>query len=632
MNESRFSPDDPRLTAYALGELEGEARAAVEAVLQHDPAARAVVEQTRRFAEQMTIALANEPDVDTTGLAPAREPVMPEFKSAKMPEYEERGPKFLRFPQLYFVVGGLAAASFALMVALRAPNAPASADQQIALQPSSSSVGVTSPKPPAAEAGEAIAKAATHSAETTSSMTLAGADAPPRALANDGHPLGSDATVASAENPASKDTEPASSAPSPAVGSATKPAAAPASARGIASDATPARTDHTGSPSGELAHPLAEGLANASRSADEALVIKVPPFLFATAAPNTFAPPNTIPGNRASADLSGTVSAMALPRFNSTLEGEVGSEPAAATVASGPIVLPNSGEVLSAVRAPLALVPIPTDNGSYAIIRHAIATGKLPARDEVRIEELLNAEETTSAFRPVKTSTAEAVPVAAAMEIGEAPWAPRHRLVRIALTAAALADARAGDVVAKDVRVEVEFNPRRVATYRLIGYARPTQAADQAVAAVPETGALAAGRIVTALLEIVPVVEQSAETADEGYGPVRHLVTEERSRSPAQLLTLRVQYRATDTDRRHKLVVPLVDNGGTFVAASGDFKFAAAVASYGMVLRDSPFRGRATLDNAIAWASASLATARPEEERARTDFIDLMRRTRPLLR
>ncbi len=636
MNESRFLPDDPRLTAYALGELEGEARAAVEAALQHDPAARAVVEQTRRFAAQVAMALANEPDIDATDLESLRAPLPstrePEFKSAKMPQYEERGPKFLRFPQLYFVVGGLAAASFALMFALRGSKPLGSSYQQITLTPSSSPVAVASPKTATAETSQAIAKLANRPAETTNPMAPGETATAPRAVASDGRPLRSETTVASSENAVTKNTLPATSAPLLAVGSEAKPSDAPASVKAIAADTNAAPTDQTRAPSGELTHPFTDRLANGAPTPDEALVIKAPPFLFATAAPNTFAPPSTIPGNRASANLNGTVSAMALPRFNNTLEGEVGSEPAAPSFASGPIVLPNSGEVLSAVRAPLALVPIPADNGSYAAIRHAIAAGKLPPCDEVRIEELLNADETMSAFSAIKASTNAAAPVAASMEIGEAPWAPRHRLVRIALAAAASAGARGGDVVAKDVRIEVEFNPRRVATYRLIGYAKPTQAADEAVSAVPRTGVLAAGRVVTALLEIIPVVEPTAESGDEGYGPVRHLVTEERSRSPAQLLTLRVQYRAAETDARHKLVVPLVDNGGTFVAASGDFKFAAAVASYGMVLRDSPFRGRATLDNAIAWASTSLANAQGEEERARRDFIDLMRRTRPLLR
>ncbi len=119
MNETKLSPDDPRLTAYALGELEGDERAAIEAALQTDAAARAAVDEIRATTRQIEAALASEP--------------MPEFKAitaplaqraAIIPGHDPRkldgGPlgKLIRFPQAYYLVGGLAAACFAVMVTL----------------------------------------------------------------------------------------------------------------------------------------------------------------------------------------------------------------------------------------------------------------------------------------------------------------------------------------------------------------------------------------------------------------------------------------------------------------------------------------------------------------------------------
>ena len=101
----KFSPDDPKLTAYALGELEGEDLAAVEAALRDDAAALAAVAEIRATASQLQSALLAEPVAPATG-APRTDP------------YVRKG-KLLRFPQIYYLAGGLAAAAFAVLVAYR---------------------------------------------------------------------------------------------------------------------------------------------------------------------------------------------------------------------------------------------------------------------------------------------------------------------------------------------------------------------------------------------------------------------------------------------------------------------------------------------------------------------------------
>ena len=106
MNFPKFSPDDPRLTAYALGELEGGERAAVEAALRDDPAAQAAVEEIRATAALLSAALAEEAAADLpAGAAPAL------TKAAIVQGNDYRkldgGPlgRLIKFPQLYYVVG-----------------------------------------------------------------------------------------------------------------------------------------------------------------------------------------------------------------------------------------------------------------------------------------------------------------------------------------------------------------------------------------------------------------------------------------------------------------------------------------------------------------------------------------------
>src|SRR5437868_768276 len=98
---NRISPEDPRLTAYALGQLEGAELAAFEAALQSDPAAQAEVAEIRALAGQVESALAAEPFEQPGAVKPRRKA------------------RILRFPQVYYLVGGLAAACFAVFVAMR---------------------------------------------------------------------------------------------------------------------------------------------------------------------------------------------------------------------------------------------------------------------------------------------------------------------------------------------------------------------------------------------------------------------------------------------------------------------------------------------------------------------------------
>lgn len=199
-------------------------------------------------------------------------------------------------------------------------------------------------------------------------------------------------------------------------------------------------------------------------------------------------------------------------------------------------------------------------------------------------------------------------------------------------------------VVARDVKVEVEFNPAKVLAYRLIGYEnRPLRREDYAedAGAVGEVGA---GQTVTALYEIVPAAPGDAAAAAAAQADVvrygsadavsSRLEMPDTRRPPGpELVTVSVRYRQPGSligwPRTQEFAAS--DGGGAFAEASDDFRFAAAVAEFGMILRGSPHKGTGTMRDVIAWANSAIGVG-DEVRSQRRDFIALARRTQALLR
>ncbi|MBC8010838.1 MAG: VWA domain-containing protein [Burkholderiales bacterium] len=196
--------------------------------------------------------------------------------------------------------------------------------------------------------------------------------------------------------------------------------------------------------------------------------------------------------------------------------------------------------------------------------------------------------------------------------------------------------------VAKDVKIQVEFNPARVASYRLIGYENRVLAKEDFNDDRVDAGDVGAGHTVTALYEIVPAAgaggargrRPAVDPLKYGAAAAMDLWPEDTSETDAgsatmaqELLTVKIRYKEPMGDESRKLEFPLVDAGEGFARADGEFKFAAAVAAWGMLLRESPHAGTATLARVQAWAQEGLAND-PEEHRA--EFVELVGRTRGL--
>ena len=211
--------------------------------------------------------------------------------------------------------------------------------------------------------------------------------------------------------------------------------------------------------------------------------------------------------------------------------------------------------------------------------------------------------------------------------------------------------------VAKDVKVQVEFNPAVAGAYRLIGYEnrllRKQDFTDDRI----DAGEIGAGHTVTALYEVVPVGATAAlRLADteplryrrtEGGGRkvdgggqksgnsepgTRNPELDSRNPEPgtlsSELLTVKVRYKEPGGSVSQRLEFPLTDRGTTWADASDDFKFAASVAGFGMILRESPYKGTATLAAVAEWARQGLGS---DAGGQRNDFLGLVSRAQTIV-
>ena len=165
--------------------------------------------------------------------------------------------------------------------------------------------------------------------------------------------------------------------------------------------------------------------------------------------------------------------------------------------------------------------------------------------------------------------------------------------------------------IAKDVKIQVEFNPAEVQAYRLIGYENRMLKKEDFNNDAIDAGEIGAGHTVTAIYEIVPMGVTCPESAGS-VDALKYQRTEQAAGSREQgagrgeMLTVKVRYKDPAGELSRKQEFPLKDRGASFAGASADFKFAAAVAGFGMLLRDSEYKGTTTCGDVTAWALAGL--------------------------
>ncbi len=160
--------------------------------------------------------------------------------------------------------------------------------------------------------------------------------------------------------------------------------------------------------------------------------------------------------------------------------------------------------------------------------------------------------------------------------------------------------------IAKDVKIQIEFNPAKVAAYRQIGYENRVLAAEDFQDDTKDAGEIGAGHQVTALYEIIPVgVESDVQIAE--VGPLKYQKPPELTPEATgdELLTVNLRYKQPDEDTSTPLSLPLTADVQKFGQTSADFKFASAVAAFGMLLRGSAHKGNSTYDAVLEIATES---------------------------
>jgi Ca-activated chloride channel family protein len=176
--------------------------------------------------------------------------------------------------------------------------------------------------------------------------------------------------------------------------------------------------------------------------------------------------------------------------------------------------------------------------------------------------------------------------------------------------------------VAKDVKIQIEFNPRRVSSYRLIGYEDRVMPKEDFNDDTKDAGVIGAGHAVTALYEIVPAGKSAPSP---GVDPLKYQKPGQSTSASAsdEVATVKIRYKDPEKDKSLLSEFAVKDSTEDFGEASQDFKFAAAVAAFGMVLRDSPHKGNATLDHALDWAKEGKGS---DTYGYRQEFIRLIHR------
>ena len=167
--------------------------------------------------------------------------------------------------------------------------------------------------------------------------------------------------------------------------------------------------------------------------------------------------------------------------------------------------------------------------------------------------------------------------------------------------------------VAKDVKFQVEFNPAEVAEYRQIGYENRQMSASDFNDDKKDGGEIGAGAQVTVCYEIVP----AGAGKDDGGLKYQDTTLSDQAAS-GELCTVSVRYKAPDSDESSKIEYPLIDKG---VTKREDFNFVCGVIETSMVLRDSEYKGTATLDSAY-----QLAKSGTDNNRYREEFCELLKK------
>ncbi len=180
--------------------------------------------------------------------------------------------------------------------------------------------------------------------------------------------------------------------------------------------------------------------------------------------------------------------------------------------------------------------------------------------------------------------------------------------------------------IAKDVKLQVEFNPTRVQSYKLIGYENRLLAKEDFNDDHKDAGEIGAGHAVTALYEVVPKGEKAAPPKVD---PLKYQTAPGVALAAVgnEMCTVNIRYKRPSSDTSSKFSRVVTDTAAPIAQSSADFRFSAAVAEAALVLRGSPDMSGATLDNARTLAQGALGQ---DSTGDRHEFISLLAKAKAL--
>lgn len=176
--------------------------------------------------------------------------------------------------------------------------------------------------------------------------------------------------------------------------------------------------------------------------------------------------------------------------------------------------------------------------------------------------------------------------------------------------------------IAKDVKIQIEFNPAKVQAYRLIGYENRVMAAEDFNDDKKDAGELGSGHTVTALYEVIPVGVKSGFIGNVDalkYQPSK--TNSSATGGSEEIMTIKLRYKKPDGDVSKLIVHPVTDSHIALANTSENFRFSAAVASFGMLLRNSEFRQNASFPLVIDLAKGAKGT---DVNGYRQEFINMV--------
>ncbi|MBN2161754.1 MAG: VWA domain-containing protein [Pontiellaceae bacterium] len=179
------------------------------------------------------------------------------------------------------------------------------------------------------------------------------------------------------------------------------------------------------------------------------------------------------------------------------------------------------------------------------------------------------------------------------------------------------------ETIAKDVKIQIEFNPAVIRSYRLIGYENRVMAAQDFADDKKDAGEIGAGHQVTALYELITT---DAPAAQDGV-PLKYApATDRQYTAQDEMLTLKLRYKEPEGSTSKLLSFPL-KAGEVSKSMDESFRWAAAVAAFGQYLRESPYVSRYSIDEIMELAQSAVVE---DSKGYRSEFIGLIRQLKEL--